>query len=83
MGDVGDSGELLPALADLPGHLFWRAHARVALALAEVLPAGVDIHAYAVLLALSGRGTRSQKSLAETISVESMTVVRFAFAAVR
>jgi DNA-binding MarR family transcriptional regulator len=77
--DVVDSGrELLPALAVLPGHLFWRAQARVAAALADVLPPGVDIHAYAVLLALSGGATRSQQSLAETISVSRTTMVRVA-----
>src|SRR3954469_13411770 len=53
VGEASDSRELLPVLAALPGHLFWRAHASVAVALGEVLPAGVDIHAYAVLLALS------------------------------
>jgi DNA-binding MarR family transcriptional regulator len=70
--------ELLPALAELPGHLFWRAQARVATALGEVLPPGVDIHAYAALLALSGGVTRSQQSLAETISVSRTTMVRVA-----
>ena len=30
MGEASDSRELLPALAELPGHLFWRAQARVA-----------------------------------------------------
>src|SRR5262245_38647727 len=62
----------------MPGHLFWRAHARVATALADMLPAGVDIHAYATLVALSGRVTRSQKSLAETISVSRTTMVKIA-----
>ncbi len=78
MGEASDSRELLPALAALPGHLFWRAQARVATALGEVLPAGVDIHAYAVLLALSGGATRSQQSLAETVSVSRTTMVRVA-----
>jgi len=78
LGDVIDSPELLPALADLPGHLFWRAHARVATALADMLPDGVDIHAYAALVALSGGVTRSQTSLAETISVSRTTMVKIA-----
>ena len=62
----------------MPGHLFWRAHARVVAALGDVLPSGVDIHAYAALLALSGGATRSQKSLAETISVSRTTMVKVA-----
>ena len=78
MGDATDSRELLPTLATLPGHLFWRAHARVTAALAEVLPVGVDIHAYAALLALSGGVTRSQQSLAETIGVSRTTMVKVA-----
>ena len=78
MGDVSGARELLPELAVLPGHLFWRAHARVANALGEVLPPGVDIHAYATLLALSGGATRSQQALAETISVSRTTMARVA-----
>jgi len=78
LGDVVDSRALLPALAALPGHLFWRAQARVAAALADVLPAGVDIHEYAALLALAGGVTRSQKSLAETIGVSRTTMVKVA-----
>jgi DNA-binding MarR family transcriptional regulator len=78
VGEPSDSRELLPALAVLPGHLFWRAHARVTVALDEVLPAGVDIHAYAALLALSGGVTRSQQSLSQTISVSRTTMVRVA-----
>jgi DNA-binding MarR family transcriptional regulator len=78
VAEASDSRVLLPELAALPGHLFWRAQARVATALGEVLPAGVDIHAYAVLLALSGGATRSQQSLAETISVSRTTMVRVA-----
>lgn len=78
MGDASDSRELLPELAVLPGHLFWRAHARVVNALAEVLPPSVDIHAYAALLALSGGVTRSQQALAQTISVSRTTMVRVA-----
>ncbi|MEO9322446.1 MarR family transcriptional regulator [Nocardioides sp. C4-1] len=76
---VVDSRELLPALAELPGHVLWRAHARVALALAEELPDGVDIHAYAVLLALAEADVpRSQQSLADTVSVSRTTLARVA-----
>jgi DNA-binding MarR family transcriptional regulator len=78
VGEANGVRELLPELATLPGHLFWRAHARVASALGEVLPPGVDIHAYAALLALSGGVTRSQQGLAETISVSRTTMVRVA-----
>jgi DNA-binding MarR family transcriptional regulator len=78
VGEASDSRELLPELAVLPGHLFWRASARVAVALDEVLPVGVDIHAYAALLALSGGVTRSQQSLSQTISVSRTTMVRVA-----
>ena len=78
MGDASDSRELLPALAALPGHLFWRAQARVSSALAETLPPGVDIHSYAALLALAGGATRSQQALAETISISRTTMVKVA-----
>lgn len=81
MGDpaeVGTSRTLLPELAELPGHLVWRAHARVTVALADVLPPGVDIHAYAVLLALAGGVTRSQQALADTVSVSRTTMVKVA-----
>jgi DNA-binding MarR family transcriptional regulator len=43
-----------------------------------VLPPGVDIHAYAALLALSGGVTRSQQSLSHTISISRTTMVRVA-----
>lgn len=78
MAGPDEGRELIPALAALPGHLFWRAHARVTSALGQVLPPGVDIHAYAVLLALSGGLTRSQQSLSETVSVSGTTMVRVA-----
>lgn len=69
---------LLPALARMPGHLAWRAAARVTAALGEELPTGVDIHAYAALLALAGGVTRSQQALADTISVSRTTMTRVA-----
>ena len=60
--DAADSRELLPGLEDQPGHLMWRAAARVSVSLGRVLPPGVDIHAYAALLTLAGGATRSQQS---------------------
>lgn len=78
MGGTDDGRSLIPALAELPGHLFWRASARVQAALSGVLPSGVDLHAYAALLALGGGVTRTQQSLAETISVSRTTMVKVA-----
>jgi DNA-binding MarR family transcriptional regulator len=72
------SRALLPALAEAPGHLLWRAGARVTVELAATLPPGVDIHAYAALLALAGGVTRSQQAIAETIAVSRTTMVRVA-----
>lgn len=76
--EVAASRFLLPALAELPGHLVWRAKQRVVVALEEVLPDSVDIHAYAVLLALAGGATRSQQALAQTVSVSRTTMMRVA-----
>jgi DNA-binding MarR family transcriptional regulator len=77
--DAGIEGRaLLPSLADLPGHLVWRARARVVEALEAVLPEAVDIHAYAGLLALAGGATRSQGELARTVAVSSTTMMRVA-----
>ncbi|MFB9315659.1 MarR family winged helix-turn-helix transcriptional regulator [Nocardioides plantarum] len=75
---VVDSRELLPALSELLGHLVWRAHARVALALAQELPAGVDVHAYAVLLILDSDVPHSQQELAEAAGVSRTTMTRVA-----
>jgi DNA-binding MarR family transcriptional regulator len=69
---------LLPALAELPGHLIWRARARVVAALEDVLPDNVDIHGYAALLALAGGATRSQQALARTVAVSGTTMMRVA-----
>ena len=74
----GASRDLLPALARFPGHLMWRAHARVLLLLGENLPAGVDIHAYAVLLALADGTPRTQQALADSVAVSRTTMVRVA-----
>jgi DNA-binding MarR family transcriptional regulator len=81
MGDPAEaaaSRTILPELARFPGHLVWRAQARVTVALAEVLPPGVEIHAYAALLALAGGVTRSQQALADTVSVSRTTMVKVA-----
>lgn len=56
----------------------WRAAARVGVALDETMPPGVDVHAYAALLALSGGASRSQQELAEMISVSRTTMTRVA-----
>ncbi len=45
-----------------------------------MLPPGVDIHAYAALLALAGGAARSQQSLADTIDVSRTTMVKVAAA---
>lgn len=74
----GASRTLLPALAHLPGHLFWRAHARVQVVLAEELPADVDVHAWATLLALADGQARSQQSLAERTKVSRTTMTKVA-----
>jgi DNA-binding MarR family transcriptional regulator len=78
LDEAADSRVLLPALADQPGHLIWRAAARVTVNLTEVLPQGVDIHAYAALLTLAGGATRSQQSIADTIDVSRTTMVKVA-----
>ncbi len=76
--DATDSRELLPGLEDQPGHLMWRAGARVTVNLDRVLPPGVDMHAYAALLTLAGGATRSQQSIADTIDVSRTTMVKVA-----
>lgn len=78
MGEASDGRELLPVLAQIPGHLFWRAAARTTTALAEVLPPSVDIHSYAALLALADGVARSQQNIAEKISVSRTTMTRVA-----
>lgn len=69
---------LLPALANAPGHLLWRAAARVTVELGASLPPGVDLHAYAALLSLAGGVTRSQQAIAEMIDVSRTTMVKVA-----
>lgn len=69
---------LLPELAVLPGHLLWRAAARVTATAAAELPDDVDVHAYAVLVALKGGAVRSQQDLADGIAVSRTTMTKVA-----
>jgi len=69
---------LLPELAVIPGHLIWRAAARVSAALGATLPPGDDIHAYAALLALAAGQARSQQWLADTVAVSRTTMTKVA-----
>ncbi len=69
---------LLPELAVLPGHLLWRAAARVTATAAAQLPGDVDVHAYAVLLALKGGAVRSQQDLADGVAVSRTTMTKVA-----
>ena len=80
MGDVDPvaTRTLVPELARAPGHLIWRAAARVQLALAEVLPSGVDIHGYAAMLALGKEGSLSQQAVADLVSVSRTTMAKVA-----
>ncbi|MDE0777229.1 MAG: MarR family transcriptional regulator [Nocardioides sp.] len=76
---------LHPALADRPGHLLWRARARVAAATEEEQRAGVDLHAVSVLRDLVGSpggAPRSQQELADTVGISRTTMVRVAAALV-
>ena len=69
------------ALSDLyalPGHLLWRAAARVSVELDRILPGGMDIHAYAVLVALADQEPQSQRSLAMVTGVSGTTVTSVA-----
>jgi DNA-binding MarR family transcriptional regulator len=76
--EPGVSRTLLPALAELPGHLIWRAHARVLVLVGQTLPPGVDVHSYAVLLALADGVPRSQQLLADTVAVSRTTMAKVA-----
>ena len=59
-----------------------RSSARVTAALAESLPPGVDIHAYAALLALATGQPRSQQWLANSVSISRTTMAKVASALV-
>lgn len=82
MGDpaaepVGERA-LLPGLSRHVGHLLWRSRARVQVALAEVLPAGVDLTAYSALLVLADGRPRSQQELADLVRVSRTTMTAVA-----
>lgn len=69
------------ALADLytlPGHLLWRAQARVAAEVGRLLPGRIDLHAYAALLALAQVEPQSQQSLAGMCGVSGTTMTSVA-----
>jgi DNA-binding MarR family transcriptional regulator len=71
---VPTSEPMLPALARLPGHVVWRAVAKVQAAVAETLQVEVDHKGYAALLALADGEPRSQQTLADTIGVSRTTM---------
>jgi DNA-binding MarR family transcriptional regulator len=69
------------ALSDLyalPGHLLWRAAARVSVELDRILPGSMDIHAFAVLVALADDEPQSQRSLAMVTGVSGTTLTSVA-----
>src|SRR5512141_328417 len=68
----------LAELHDLPGHLLWRARARVSGTVAELLPGTTDLHAYAALLALAEAEPQSQQSLARVCGVSGTTMTSVA-----
>jgi DNA-binding MarR family transcriptional regulator len=57
----------------LPGHLLWRAAARVSREVDHVLPGNLDLHAYAALVALADVEPQSQASLAQLTGVSRTT----------
>ena len=62
----------------LPGHLLWRAAARVTRQLNRTLPGPADIHAYAALLALADHEPQSQRGLARLVDVSGTTMTSVA-----
>jgi DNA-binding MarR family transcriptional regulator len=68
----------LRALYELPGHLLWRAAARVSSEAHSMLPGDADFHAYAALLALADREPQSQRSLAAALAVSTTTLTSVA-----
>jgi DNA-binding MarR family transcriptional regulator len=80
VGDVDPEAVhvLLPELSVIPGHLIWRSAARVTAALADSLPPGVEIHAYAALLALAAGRARSQQWLADSVATSRTTMAKVA-----
>src|SRR4029077_19007145 len=65
-------------LYSLPGHLLWRASARITTEVANTLPDGVDIHAYAALLGLADEEPQSQQGLARMVDVSGTTMTTVA-----
>lgn len=69
---------LLPELAAMPGHLLWRAAARVQAVIGTTLPAEVDVKGYAALLGLADGVPRTQQALADTVGVSRTTMATIA-----
>jgi DNA-binding MarR family transcriptional regulator len=65
-------------LYGLPGHLLWRAGARITRAVDEILPGNIDLHAYAVLVGLADEEPQSQRSLAARIGTSGTTLTSVA-----
>jgi DNA-binding MarR family transcriptional regulator len=69
------------ALEDLyamPGHLLWRAAARVTRDIDRVLPGSIELHAYAALVCLADEEPQSQRSLATRIGTSGTTLTAVA-----
>ena len=58
----------------LPGHLLWRAAARVSRRIDRALPGSVDVHSYATLVALADQEPQSQAGLAQLTGVSRTTL---------
>jgi len=69
---------LLPALAAIPGHVLWRASARVGHLAEDVLPDDLDLTEYAVLHALPAGATASQQAVADAVVVSRTTMTKVA-----
>jgi DNA-binding MarR family transcriptional regulator len=83
-GQLARSGTppLLAELARVPGHVIWRAAAKVGARLDAELPVRMGLRAYAALLALEDGEARSQAWLAECIAVSKTTMTKIATALV-
>jgi DNA-binding MarR family transcriptional regulator len=62
----------------LPGHLLWRAQARVANEVADSLPGRSDLYAYAALVGLAIEEPQSQQGLARMCGVSGTTMTAVA-----
>ncbi|WP_299053754.1 MarR family transcriptional regulator [uncultured Nocardioides sp.] len=79
MGEVtSGSTTLLAALAAIPGHVLWRASARVGHLAERTLPTDVDLTAYAVLHALPRGVAASQQTVADAVVVSRTTMTKVA-----